>query len=183
MPLRQVTGYYAVGIHPWFLEDVDGQFRWLEEAASWPHVLAIGECGLDKWAEFPIELQEAVFRKCIGLSEKRHLPLIIHQVRCTDRLIAIKRELNPDMPWIVHGFRGKPELASQCLHHGLYLSFGEKFQEEALRRVPLDRLLLETDESRIGIERIYRRVAEARSMALEELAEALEMNVRKIFFR
>lgn len=181
LPVAQ--GYYAFGIHPWFLENVEEQFQWLEKAVHAPRVLAMGECGLDKLSKFPLELQIEVFRRCAELSEKMSLPLIIHNVRCTDHLIEIKRDLKPGVPWIIHGFRGKLALAKECLRHGFYLSFGEKFQEDTLRNIPIERLLLETDESHLGIANIYRCVAEARGISIGELAEAHEINVRKLFFR
>lgn len=181
--LPTAQGYYAFGIHPWFLEDVEEQFLWLAKAVHHPRVLALGECGLDKLSKFPLELQIEVFRKCAELSEKMSLPLIIHNVRCTDHLIEIKRNLKPSVPWIIHGFRGKLALANECLRHGFYLSFGEKFQEDTLRNVPIERLLLETDESLLEIDDIYRHVAETRGVSLDELTEALEINVRKLFFK
>lgn len=181
--LPTAQGYYAFGIHPWFLEDVEEQFLWLAKAVHHPRVLAQGECGLDKLSKFPLELQIEVFRKCAELSEKMSLPLIIHNVRCTDHLIEIKRDLKPSVPWIIHGFRGKLALANECLRHGFYLSFGEKFQEDTLRNVPIERLLLETDESLLEIDDIYRHVAETRGVSLDELTEALEINVRKLFFK
>ena len=181
--LPTAQGYYAFGIHPWFLEDVEEQFLWLVKAVHHHRVLALGECGLDKLSKFPLELQIEVFRKCAELSEKISLPLIIHNVRCTDHLIEIKRDLKPSVPWIIHGFRGKLALANECLRHGFYLSFGEKFQEDTLRNVPIERLLLETDESLLEIDDIYRHVAETRGVSLDELTEALEINVRKLFFK
>ena len=61
-------------------------------------------------------------------------------------LYTSKRDLRPSNPWIIHGFRGKAALAEEYLKHGFYLSFGEKYQEAALCRVPADRLFIETDE-------------------------------------
>ncbi|MBQ6572336.1 MAG: Mg-dependent DNase, partial [Alistipes sp.] len=52
---------------------------------------------------------------------------------------------------------------------------------EALRLMPLDRLFVETDESEVGIENVYERVAKARGVELEELKYKLEENYKKIF--
>ena len=58
------------------------------------------------------------------------------------------------MPWIIHGFRGKPQLAQQLLNKGFYISLGEKFNPETVSIIPVDRLLFETDESPLNINKI-----------------------------
>ena len=84
--------------------------------------------------------------KWIEISENRELPLILHIVRAFPEIIALKKQLSPKQPWIIHGFRGKPQLASELLRHGFYLSIGEKYNPEAVAVIPRDRLLLESDE-------------------------------------
>ena len=81
-------------------------------------------------------------------------PLVIHLVKAMSELLKLKQQIKPANPWIIHGFRGKAALAEECLRHGFYLSFGEKYQEEALRITPAGRLFLETDESPCRL-RIY----------------------------
>lgn len=177
------AGYRSVGIHPWFLENVEEQLHWLIGAVHSPEVLAIGECGLDKFASASMQEQTAVFQKCVELSEARSLPLVIHAVRCSNEVIRIKKDRNPKMPWIIHGFRGKKEVAKEFLRHGFYLSFGEKFQPDALLSTPCDRLFLETDESSLPIEDVYRKVADIRIQPIEELATQVWNNVQNVFFR
>ena len=87
------------------------------------------------------------------------------------------------MPWVIHGFRGKEQLAAEWVRHGLYLSFGAQFRAEALRAVPLDRLFLETDESLLPVAQVYARAAQARGMTADELAAAVRANVRAVFLR
>ncbi len=183
LPLPGVGGYCSVGIHPWFLEDAEAQLRWVAEAACRPEVLAVGECGLDKFASACLEKQAEVFQKCAEVSEKTSRPLIIHAVRCTNEMVRMKKALKPAMPWIIHGFRGKRAVAEELLRHGFYLSFGERFQPEALLVTPPDRLFLETDESVLTIESICRKAADIRSLSSEELAGQVWNNVQNVFFR
>ena len=175
--------FCLVGIHPWYLteENVTAQLEWLSEAVRQPGVVAVGECGLDKLKGPSLDIQQDVFRLCAELSERMSLPLIIHAVKCTDELLRIRKELRPRMPWVIHGFRGRREVAEVLLKQGFYLSFGEKYREDALRAVPLERLFIETDESARSIESIYRGIAESLGIAVEELAEKMERNVRETF--
>lgn len=177
-------GWYSVGIHPWSLPDEVPQEAWkeLQAMAGHPQVLAVGEAGLDKLATAPMELQEAAFVRQAAIAETVGKPLIVHLVKATDGLLRLKKRMNPRIPWLVHGFRGKAQLAEELLHHGLFLSFGAKFQEEAVRTTPMSRLLIETDESPVPIAEIYARVAAARQIPLADLCEAVRANVQSVFF-
>lgn len=176
-------GYRSVGIHPWYLDDADKQLQWLEQAVHEAGVLAVGECGLDKLVAWPMEHQKAIFEECVSLSERMHLPLVIHAVRCTELLIEIKRLMKPEMPWVIHGFRGKGTLAAEYLKHGFYLSFGINYQADALCRVPIERLFLETDDSGAAIREVYEQAAQTRGISPEELAVDIGKNVQEVFFR
>ena len=79
-------------------------------------------------------------------------------------------------------FAGKRLVAEECLRHGFYLSFGEKYQEEALRITPAGRLFLETDESSVPVADLYSRAAEARRVSLAELTEAIREKYRQSLF-
>lgn len=155
----------------------------LEELVRHPQVLAVGEAGLDKLADAPMDLQVEVFRCQACLAEEVGKPLVIHLVKAVDELLKVKRDLRPSNPWIIHGFRGKAALAEEYLKHGFYLSFGEKYREVALCRVPADRLFIETDESEVSIGELYARAAEVRGISPEELGETLRRNVCKVFFK
>ena len=99
------------------------------QSVSYTH-LAVGEAGLDKLADAPMDLQVEVFRCQACLAEAVGKPLVLHLVKAVDELLKVKRDLRPSKPWIIHGFRGKAALAEEYLKHGFYLSFGEKYQEE-----------------------------------------------------
>ena len=103
-------------------------------------------------------------------------------VKSMDWLFDAMKEMKPRVPWIIHGFRGKPESAKQLLNAGLYLSFGEKYNVEALRVTPLDRLFLETDEATCSIHDIYNKVAEDLEMDVEKLEKQVKNNINRIFF-
>ena len=155
----------------------------LRKAIENKHVVAIGECGLDKLKGPSMELQKVVFKEQIAMAEEHGLPLVIHCVKASNELVQLKRQTHPDQPWIIHGFRGKEALAKEFIQHGFYLSFGACYQEEALRSVPVERLFIETDESELSIEDIYLRVAQSRGMDLKELTESIKKNVEKVFFK
>lgn len=185
LPLEKKAVHASIGIHPWNLTEQNAESQWeaLKAAIQDPRTVAIGEAGLDKLRGPLLEVQTAVFRKEITLAEAHSLPMVIHCVRAFNELIQIKKACTPSQPWIIHGFRGKPSVARELLKHGCRLSFGSLFQEESVRTPPLDRLFIETDESEENIADIYRRIADARGISLEELTEAVKKNVREVFFK
>lgn len=182
----QKGGWYSVGIHPWQL----GSYDWTDTAfrahfeslVRHPQVLAVGEAGLDKLISVSLYSQTDALRYQADVAEAIDKPLILHLVKATTELLVLKRELNPRVPWIVHGFRGKAQLALDLVRHGLYLSFGARYQEEALRQMPADRLFLETDEIDSAISDLYERAALIRGVTCDELMETVSRNVRSVFF-
>lgn len=191
--LPQEGGWYSVGIHPWSLHidpeassfhpTLSQRMECLEAVVRHPQVLAVGEAGLDKLTAAPLFLQMEVFELQARLAMKVHKPLVIHLVKAVAEVSALKRTLLPANPWIIHGFRGKAALAADFLRHGFYLSFGEKYQEEALRLMPADRLLIETDESTVLLDKLYARAAALRGVSSCELKKTVERNVSKLFFK
>ncbi len=192
--------YYSIGIHPWSLPgdaskpptkanhnvlsdaSLSSSIGLLSRHATHPQVIAIGETGIDKLSSAPLSLQMKIFRLHAELASSLRKPLIIHLVKATDELLALKRELRPSVPWIIHGFRGKATAAAQYIHHGIYLSFGMKHQEETIRSIPTERLLLETDDSHLPISSLYQRVASLRGVFVEELHRNILANIGNIFF-
>lgn len=116
--------WYSAGIHPWDTAAVAAEADWqaLETLAADPRVAAIGECGLDALRGGSQEVQEKIFRRQADLAERVGKFMIIHCVRRYGLLMELHRELRPSQPWIVHGFRGKPELARQLLREGIQIS-------------------------------------------------------------
>ena len=163
-------GFFSVGFHPWYADSFSMEL--MEELTAWTsdmRFIAIGECGLDKNSKIPFEIQVSVFEQQIMLSEKVQKPMIIHCVGCFNELFALKKKINPHQLWIIHGFRGKPQLAGQALNAGCALSFGEHFNPESVRLTPNDRLFIETDESTMPVSDIYQTISEIKNCTVEVL--------------
>jgi len=184
-PSDKLPVYTSIGIHPWFLteENAESQWKALQKQVSHPSVLAIGEGGLDKLKGPDMELQVKILKQQVALSEEKSLPLIIHCVKAFNELIQLKKELRPHQPWIIHGFRGKEALAIDCIRHGFYLSYGEHFQENALKATPQEKLFIETDESEVPVQEIYQSIALVHGIGLQELMESVKKNVKEVFFK
>lgn len=153
---------YSSGVHPWdtLLPD-DEIVRRLEEVrrlSRLPEVVAIGEAGIDRLRGASMERQTGIFSRQVDISEEVQKPMILHVVKAFPEIIRLKRELKPSQPWIVHGFRGKPELAAELLRAGFYISLGEHFNQAAAAVIPPDRLFAETDESTLTIGEIAARL-------------------------
>lgn len=161
-PLLRKGYFYSVGIHPWnYLRVTPASLRLLRALAAEPQILAIGECGLDTLcnsgraieAAIPtsrseiIQAQTTLLHLHYTLSETLRKPLILHIVKAFPEIIALKKQWQPTQPWIIHGFRGKPQLARQLLAHGFHLSFGKKHNPASLALTPPSRLLHETDQT------------------------------------
>lgn len=179
-----VDGRDTWGIHPWQV----GQSplpKDLEEASEvdWETLLAVGECGLDALRGASMERQEEVFLQHIALSERLGKPLIVHCVKAIDRLLRLRREQKPTMPWMLHGFRGKPQQLRSLLDAGFYIGFGFRHNAESLRLCPAERLLLESDDQPQSITLLYRKVAEERGIEVADLCDEMGKNYRKFFSR
>lgn len=172
----------SIGLHPWdvgerFMDGIDE----VEALAGYSNVMAIGEAGIDRLCGSPVDWQIEAFERQVLIAEACSLPLIVHNVKATAEIIAAKRRLCPVSKWIVHGFRGKPQLAGQLLEHGFVLSFGEKFNAATVVMTPMDMMLCETDESKLGIDAIRSMLARAKGMDLDEFNESLDRNIEAVF--
>lgn len=178
----------SVGLHPWFLEKkrLTADFDWLEKSAVLPQVVAIGEAGLDKLVEVPVELQEQVFRRQVEISERVGKPMILHCVRAHDQLLNLKKEISPRQNWIFHGFDKHPNMAQRLLDAGCFLSFGAAIFKEkshaaaALIATPNDRFFLETDDKYLKIRAVYERAALLRCIDLVDLQKNLTLNANLV---
>lgn len=179
---RKELVYYSAGIHPWHIEtNYETAWKKLQEASTQKAMVAIGEAGLDKLSPTPLSLQKKAFEQQIELAEAVNKPLIIHSVHTFNEIIQLKKSFHPSVAWIIHGFRGKKEMAEQLLDHGLYLSFGAYYAEEALRITPCDKLFLETDESLLSITSLYEKAAQLLSLPVCQLTLLVQNNMCKVF--
>ena len=177
---------YSYGIHPWFLNEENHKqlINSVENTVIQPEIIAIGEAGFDRLRGPSPELQRTAFEEQIIISEKISKPVVIHCVRAWDELLAVYKKIKPKMPWLIHGFRGNVELASQLLTKGFYLSFWFDFilrpeSKELLKQLPADRIFLETDGADVDIKSIYNKVATDLDLSVDELKSIILKNFNK----
>jgi len=172
----------SIGIHPWHIktENIQKNLDLIEKYATFHNVKAIGECGLDKLCRTDFNLQKEVFLSQIAISEKAGKPLIIHCVKSFDEMVDFKKKTQPRQAWIIHGFRGKPEQAIQLTNLGFYLSFGLNYNEESLKKIPMERLFLETDDSDCDIQTLYQKAAKILRIPEQKLVQQIGENVNFI---
>ena len=171
----------SIGVHPWNIDDMwEQRMQEIATLATDNRVKAIGECGTDLVkSNSPVEVQVEILRRHIELSENLHKPLILHVVKGQDIILNLRRTMRPKQAWIIHGFRGKPQQATQYTTAGLYLSFGEHYNSDALAATPLEKLLIESDESTLPISELYKRIADSLKLPLEKLAIVVEENCKQ----
>lgn len=148
--------YAAVGIQPNYAsQTAPGDWEAIEQLVSSPKVVALGETGLDKyWDYAPFDVQVDYFRRHLALSQRLAIPFVVH---CREAEAEVLAELqlaaqNGPLRGVMHSFTGSAETAGACLGLGMYISFAGMVtykKSQALRevaaRIPLDRLLVETD--------------------------------------
>lgn len=166
-PEEAMAGCYtpfSLALHPWHITEV--LITDFETAANSlkdnPHLLAIGECGLDNKCNTPIELQIKAFSVAINWAKTLKLPVIVHCVGCWNELIEMTRTTINEVPFIIHGYRKEVQLAQQLLDAGFDISLGEKFNPEVAAFVPDNRLWFETDESKLDIAIIRQKIVSLR---------------------
>jgi TatD DNase family protein len=178
---KEEAGFFSAGIHPWYIEDAAVQMKQLRDLAALPEVVAIGEAGLDKLAGTPLDIQQEIFAQQAHLAGELQKPFIIHCVKAWEELIAVKKQIKPETTWIIHGFRGKPDLAEQLIRQGFRLSFGAYFNPGSLSIAYPNHILTETDDKAIDIQRIYRQIASALHITEDELGKQVQKNVKSLF--
>lgn len=184
-------GYYSYGIHPWALDDADFQIEealvLLEKKLQLPNVFALGEAGLDKMHKNSFEKQIIVFERQIMLSEALQKPMILHDVKSHNEILALRKKHKAKQPWILHGFNGTEQDIQQLTGQGLYLSVGESLLHserkitKSLKTIPLDMLFLETDMVEIDIEKVYEVAAKLVEMDINALRAQIFSNFAKLF--
>jgi TatD DNase family protein len=144
----------SFGYHPWFLRERTP--NWLRTLKKFLAAVpaAVGEIGLDRWKpNLPYENQEMVFVAQLRLAAQRDLPVSIHCLQAWGRLHELLRENPcPVRGFVLHSFGGPAEMIPAFAKLGAYFSFPGYFlherklrQRAAFKKVPPDRLLVETD--------------------------------------
>ena len=182
--------YYSTGIHPWHIQidKIDEELAIIESMLVEHNCLALGECGLDKRVETPMELQAEVFEKQLLIAQRHQMPIILHCVAAFGEVIEMKKRLKISIPIIVHGFSKNEQTAKQLLDNGFYLSFGKYLLrnpelESVFKMVPDDRFFLETDTIEESIGEVYALASKYRNISLEALQQLINKNFIFVFNR
>ncbi|GAK43148.1 TatD family hydrolase [Paenibacillus urinalis] len=196
--------YAAVGWHPVdAITMKDGDLEWIASLCKHEKVVAIGEIGLDyHWDTSPKEVQHEVLRKQIGLAREIAMPIVIHNRDAHEDIIRILREEKAhEVGGVMHSFSGSWETAKMALDMGFHISFGgpitfknAKQPKEVLAKVPLDRLLIETDAPYLTphpfrgkrnesahVALVAEMAAELKGISVEELTEITTANALERF--
>jgi TatD DNase family protein len=176
---------YSVGIHPWYLNEIDFQKELLliEKHIQSPGFKAVGECGLDKRIDTPLELQKKLCIPQLLLAEKYKKPIILHCVAAYQEIIQLKKQLKLTVPLIIHGFSKNAQVAESLIKNGFYLSFGKYLLLNAdlasvLKTIPPNQLFLETDTIEQSIFEVY---AKAEEILGASIKQQIEDNYYRVF--
>ncbi len=193
--------FAAVGIHPHDARKLDEEaLAKLEELCQHPKVVAIGEIGLDFYRNLsPRKIQEKAFRDQIRLARQLDLPIIVHDRDAHSKVIEILRSEKVSNG-VMHCFSGDLNVARQAVAMGLYISFagpvtyGGKKAAQIVRRIPEDRLLVETDCPYLApvphrgkrnepayVRFVAERLADLLGKSLEEVDAITDANARRLF--
>jgi len=186
-----------------------------EKLAKFDKVVAIGEIGLDYYHIDPTKdaatvkkKQHEVFAHQLLLARSLDLPVIIHCRQAHDDLLGILEEFKKeyghiipsDRSWgVVHCFSGDEDLAWKYFKLGLLISFTglitfSKQWDDLIRKIPLDRIMIETDtpymtpepyrgqrNEPVLVQYVAKRIAEIKNLKIEKVAEVTSENARRLF--
>lgn len=179
---------YSIGIHPWYIDEsrLENDLEIIKEKLQLSECLALGECGLDKRIEIPMELQISVFKKQLEIVKLTNKPIVLHCVAAFDELIAIKKELKISNPMLIHGFSKNEQVAKSLLNNGFYLSFGKYLLrnpdlEKVFTFAPENQILLETDTIEESIYEVYEKAASIKGISIEDMKTIVFTNFSRIF--
>lgn len=203
---ERFPGVFAVvGIHPNYTSAaVPGDWEVIEELSASPHVVAVGETGLDRyWDYAPAELQREYFQRHVTLSRQIGKPFVVH---CRDADAEVREMLREaasagPLHGVMHSFCQSRESAEECLSLGMHLSFTGMLtfkRNDELRGIagslPVDRLFVETDAPYLApvpfrgkrnepayVRYTLNSLAEAHGITPEEMAEITTRNACRFF--
>ena len=146
--------YGSAGVHPHSAKEWTPETgNHIKEALKEKKMLAVGEIGLDYHYDFsPRETQKMVLDEQLSIAKELNLPVILHDREAHGDMMDILRSHKDGLKGIMHCFSGSYETAKECLDLGLYIAFGGALTfknavkpVEVAARIPIDRLLIETD--------------------------------------
>jgi len=177
----------AVGLHPWHLpadaQSLDVALAEVVATCDRRAVIAIGETGLDRGRRGgPMELQRRAFRRQLALAAARDLPVILHVVRTHGACMEAAKQAG--VRGMVHDFGGPVEVVRGWVDAGFFLSVSPRGlnRPAAIRAIPGERLLIETDDE--GPERLREvcvETARIRGVDPADIAAITAANARRLF--
>ncbi|MEO8304422.1 MAG: TatD family hydrolase [Betaproteobacteria bacterium] len=195
--------YATAGVHPDCEDTPEPTVDDLAALAARPKVVAIGETGLDYFRlTGDLEWQRARFRTHIRAARRAHKPLVVHtRAAAADTLAIMDEEGARDAGGVMHCFTETWEVARAALDLGFHISMSgivtfknAQDLKDVARRVPLDRLLIETDSPYLApvpfrgkrnqpafVPHVAAEVARLRDIPLEEVAAATSANFFRLF--
>lgn len=195
--------YASVGVHPDYPDVPVVTEQVLLELADHPKVIAIGETGLDYFRiKGDCEWQRERFRTHIRAARRCGKPLIVHMREASADTLRIMREENArEVQGVMHCFTGSWEEAQAAVDLGFRISFSGivTFKNagalrEIARRLPLERILIETDSPYLApvpyrgkinepglVKHVAEEIARQRGLTLEQVAAATSMNFFQLF--
>ncbi len=195
--------YSSVGVHP--LQKIDQPVPEVEQLvalARAPKVVAIGETGLDNfYSAESHQWQRDSFIRHLQASQQTGLPIIIHTRDAREETLELLRQYPLQAAGVMHCFTETWEMAEAAIELGFYISFSgivtfKSADElrEVVRRVPLDRILVETDSPWLApvphrckqnepqyVREVAETVADLKGVSLEQLAEITTQNFHRLF--
>lgn len=200
---REPTLWASVGVHPDYENEIEPTVDDLVSRSERDKVVAIGETGLDYYRlTGDLEWQRERFRTHIRAAKQARLPLIIHTRQAREDTISILREEGADeVGGVMHCFTESWEMAQQSMELGFYVSFSgivtfknARDLQETAAKVPMDRLLIETDSPYLApvphrgkrndpslVVHVAEKIAELKGLSVEEVAAQSTENFFNLF--
>ncbi len=194
--------YASVGTHPDSADEVDeGVLEAYRSMAQHEKVKAIGEIGLDYYYEtVPRQTQIKAFRMQMELARELKMPVIVHERNAHDDGMRVVKEFK-DVTGVFHCYSGSAEMARQLVELGWYIGFtgvltfkNARKAVETAQRIPLERIVLETDCPFMAPEpfrgkrndpgylyRMAEQLAQIRGISVEEVHAATTENAKKLY--
>ena len=195
--------YASVGVHPDYEDTPEPSVERLCELARQPKVVAIGETGLDYYRlSGDLEWQRARFRTHIRAARTCGKPLVIHtRSAAADTLAIMREERAGDVGGVMHCFTETWDVAQAALALGFHISFSgivtfknAKDLKDVAQRVPLERMLIETDSPYLApvpfrgklnqpayVRYVADEIARLRGLRVDEVARATSSNFFDLF--
>jgi TatD DNase family protein len=196
--------YAAVGLHPHGASALsEAALERLEALARHDKVVAVGETGLDFFRDrSPRNIQRAAFREQIRLARRLGLPVIVHDRDAHDAILAVlAEEKASEVGGVIHCFSGDMAVARRALAMNFLISIpgaitykGSEAQAEVVRKIPLEKILIETDSPFLTpaphrgkpnepsyVPLVARKIAEIRGLSPEDVGRVTTLSAMTLF--